>query len=504
MDHPGRSIRIELDELKRTTHFRSEELISHYSKNNWSLDAMEKFTMFAAGVGFAFFVGLFVLWGPSPKPRKRGDILGNVRLPSNETSNENHLSIKSFVRADVIQNKLNPREKRKIIGINNLGYTCFLNSLLQALGSCPQFIQWLEKQREKKNRNFTNTLFSILNKINGFDEDFYGNVTPTEIISSLGKSWNFGPGHQDAHELFHVILNALEDEMQPVNKNGCLSDVLHQGYESKNALSKTKPGMIVARSSELLSRNNCEYINSMWSWQNLFTIPYSNTPSMETNPFSGLITSQLQCSTCMKKSSVRYDKFESLLLPLPPPTSRFVQQYTLEDLLSRFVDSEVVSDVECDRCSTRCEATKTLRLGKLPKCLCLHISRTTWSPLGSTKRDDQVIIPQTLVLDPYTYKEQKRKNAQAYGDTRDIMNGFTMTPNKYKYQLCAVIEHRGPVDSGHFVCYRRAHKENMWLYTSDIVVESVSLTQVLFTNPYMLFYERIAATQENTMHTGCS
>lgn len=124
------------------------------------------------------------------------------------------------------------------------------------------------------------------------------------------------------------------------------------------------------------------------------------------------------------QSSVRYDKFESLLLPLPPPTSRFVQQYTLEDLLSRFVDSEVVSDVECDRCLSRCEAIKTLRLGKLPKCLCLHISRTAWSPSGSTKRDDQVIIPQTLVLDPYTYKEQKRRSAQVCASEFD------------KYSLC--------------------------------------------------------------------
>lgn len=111
MDHPGRSIRIELDELRRTTHFRSEELISYYSKNSWPLDAMEKFTMFAAGVGFAFFVGLFVLWGPSPKPRKRGDILGNVRL----SSNGNYLSTKSLIRADIIQNKLNPCEKNKNI-----------------------------------------------------------------------------------------------------------------------------------------------------------------------------------------------------------------------------------------------------------------------------------------------------------------------------------------------------------------------------------------------------
>ncbi|XP_014485442.1 PREDICTED: ubiquitin carboxyl-terminal hydrolase 30 homolog isoform X2 [Dinoponera quadriceps] len=460
-----RFIRGELDQLEHARHSTFEEQINRNFKNSWPLDAMEKFTMFAAGVGFAFFVGLFVLWGPSPKPRKRG----------------------------------------KIIGINNLGYTCFLNSLLQALGSCPQFILWLEKQQEKRNRNFINTLSSILNKVNGFDEDFYGNVTPTEIISSLGTSWNFGPGHQDAHELFHIILNALEDEIQPDNRSGSLSDVLRQKFESKNISNKNKPGMIVARSPELLSRNNGEYINSMWSWQCLFTIPYSGTPPMDTNPFSGLITSQLKCSTCVKKvprpkSSVRYDKFESLLLPLPPPSS-FIQQYTLEDLLSRFVDSEVVSGVECDRCSLRCEAIKTLRLGKLPKCLCLHISRTTWSSSGSTKRDDQVSFPQTLVLDPYIYKERMRRSAQ--GDARDLSNGFSAT-QKYKYQLCAVIEHRGPVDCGHFVCYRRAHKENMWLYTSDVVVESVTLTNVLFANPYMLFYERVTALQETTVHKGCS
>lgn len=55
-------------------------------------------------------------------------------------------------------------------------------------------------------------------EINGFTDDLYGNVTPVEIISSIGSLWNFGPGHQDTHELFHVILNALESEMQPVNR----------------------------------------------------------------------------------------------------------------------------------------------------------------------------------------------------------------------------------------------------------------------------------------------
>lgn len=49
----------------------------------------------------------------------------------------------------------------QVVGINNLGYTCFLNSLLQALAACPTFILWLQRQ-QKKNKNFADTLFSVL------------------------------------------------------------------------------------------------------------------------------------------------------------------------------------------------------------------------------------------------------------------------------------------------------------------------------------------------------
>lgn len=40
-------------------------------------------------------------------------------------------------------------------------------------------------------------------------------MTPIEIISSLGNLWKFAPGHQDAHELFHIVLSALQAEIQP-------------------------------------------------------------------------------------------------------------------------------------------------------------------------------------------------------------------------------------------------------------------------------------------------
>lgn len=50
----------------------------------------------------------------------------------------------------------------QIVGITNLGYTCFLNSLLQALASCPTFVFWLQKQNEDKKSCFAKTLLTEL------------------------------------------------------------------------------------------------------------------------------------------------------------------------------------------------------------------------------------------------------------------------------------------------------------------------------------------------------
>lgn len=69
-----------------------------------------------------------------------------------------------------------------------------------------------------------------------------------------------------------------------------------------------KPGMILARSSELLSNNigigkNKEPFKP---WSSLCAMPFSNAPSIsvEVHPFSGLLTSQLQCSCCRWKVCV--------------------------------------------------------------------------------------------------------------------------------------------------------------------------------------------------------
>jgi ubiquitin carboxyl-terminal hydrolase 30 len=59
-------------------------------------------------------------------------------------------------------------------------------------------------------------MLAALNGREGCDNPY----TPSEFIQSLrGQGWIISPGEQDAHELFHVIVTTLEEEMQrPLSK----------------------------------------------------------------------------------------------------------------------------------------------------------------------------------------------------------------------------------------------------------------------------------------------
>lgn len=80
----------------------------------------------AAGLTAAVVVGAFVLWGPggAPKVRKR---------------------------------------RGQIAGLQNLGRTCFLNTLLQSLAACPTFIEWLKKYAKADGHNsMITTLYTVI------------------------------------------------------------------------------------------------------------------------------------------------------------------------------------------------------------------------------------------------------------------------------------------------------------------------------------------------------
>lgn len=123
---------------------------------------------------------------------------------------------------------------------------------------------------------------------------------------------------------------------------------------------------------------------------------------------------------------------------------------------------------------------KKLQIGRAPTCICIHFNRTLWNPEGYLYKNDlHIAFP--IELDASTLL--KREGGR--GGVR--------------YLLCAVVEHRGGPNSGHYITYRRCGtKGKQWVCTSDTRVYSITVGEVLESTAYMLFYCRKNSTASNS------
>lgn len=449
-------------------------------------DLFSKNVFLFTGIATVISTGVYVLWGPSQSKKSKS--------------------------------------KDLCPGLQNLGNTCFLNVILQSWASCNSVITWLsdfltrhEHQSRESLAVAVHKTLSVLNNKNPTEDDTY---SPVNVLNALRyRRWVIPHDEQDSHELFHVMTQTLDEDTARYPRVVSLfdKDTLESSeveYQSdKIALSRTK-GLL----------------------------PVLPHREME-QPFRGLLASQMECQKCGHRNPIKYDAFDSLSLNLPTVT---MGGLTLERLLQRYISEETVHDIECTGCSkNRKPVVKTtfkrkLTIGKLPRCLCIHIQRTHWLDNGvQVKRYDNVAFPQVLHMDGFVYSKSAAKDrkqglvggrdsrvfgfqsqssssgvnllrALNYDGTTQsglhIQKPSTQTTGDINhnspegtmsYKLSAVISHLGDVYSGHFICYRRSpqtvegtrHNER-WLCCSDTSVMPCYINDVLSSEAYMLLYER--------------
>ncbi|KAK3039973.1 hypothetical protein RJ639_027163 [Escallonia herrerae] len=369
-------------------------------------------------------------------------------------------------------------------GLNNLGNTCFMNSVLQALLHTPPFRNYFlsdqhnryfcqQKNRGKKNegsnsnKNLRICLACDMDAM--FSAVFSGNRMAYSPARFLYSWWQHASNlasyeQQDAHEFFISTLD---------------------GIHEKVVKDKRKP--------HTQGSGDCCIAHRV---------------------FSGILRSDVMCTSC-GFTSTTYDPCVDISLDLEPnhgssakttPTkahhscnggtetmssSQSSSVATLIGCLDRFTRPERLGSDQkffCQQCQVRQESLKQMSIRKLPLVSCFHIKRFEHSPVRkmSRKVDRYLQFPLSLDMAPYLSSSILRgrfgnRIFSFEGDELDASDEFSS-----EFELFAVVTHTGKLDAGHYVTYLRL--SNQWYKCDDAWITRVNEHIVRAAQVYMMFY----------------
>ncbi|XP_067928102.1 ubiquitin carboxyl-terminal hydrolase 36-like isoform X2 [Watersipora subatra] len=204
---------------------------------------------------------------------------------------------------------------------------------------------------------------------------------------------------------------------------------------------------------------------------------YSKETTLVYQVFSGYLRSQVKCLRCMHASNT-YDPFLDISVDIK-------DVHSLEQALVKFVTPEKL-DVEnaykCERCKVRVPAHKRFTVHRNPNVLTIHMKRFDMSRALGSKISRHIRFPLEINIRPYMSSAQ---GGPLY------------------YVLYGVLVHSGfSCNSGHYYSYVKA-PNGQWHCMNDSMVTVSSLTTVLDSEAYILFYVRStkAAAKVTKPHT---
>ncbi|GAA5969690.1 hypothetical protein JCM3765_006114 [Sporobolomyces pararoseus] len=446
--------------------------------------------------------------------------------------------------------------------LNAAGNLCFLNATLQSMASLPSLLIYLDSLLSLSESITTTTtsvslpvtssLYTILTALN---EPSTRPLKPLLLATALADSSESrkkllkSSEQQDAHELWGMIRDAIEEESEilfnSLIKGGAdggddEEEVQMNGGGLKEVLELSKNGF----------KKGIEGIGGGGSKKRTTR---TRRRKRENDPWFWLRSQRIKCMNCGYVRDTRHEGEELLMLNVPP-----VSTCSLYDLLGEYTKPDLLSDYACRKCSmlttlskyktqrdrltsggemtiSRKErlkklnklvekiesvvnsgdferllenegggttikvekvgtaAGKLVNLARTPEILLIHLNRSTHFGYsgGPIKNSCQVTFPEYLDLSPFcdhptTTTTTTTTTSSNNNNIRDL------------YKLKSMVVHYGSHHFGHYVAFRRTPIQQPlsrnipeWYRISDETVEISNLNQVLNNNPFLLFYERV-------------
>ena len=376
-----------------------------------------------------------------------------------------------FYEENKIREKEQPQKKENsaiLIGLNNIGATCYMNATLQCLSNTEQLTNYFLNnyiyKKKDDTKKISNQYYKLLKKLwdSNRQQNYYSPTKFKEILSKENTLFS-GKNANDSKDLLNFLIERLHSELN------CTQEI--EGGK--------KPKIIDQLNEEEVKLN---YFNDF----------INNYRSIISDLFYFTIETKSQCCGCNKikynfqintfvefpleqvnKFCYENGKINSLVnIDGSNPDVNLIDCFEYYQKIDKLTGENVMY---CNSCKNTFEAFYGTFLYILPQILIINLNRGK-----NAIYKCNVNFPEELDLTPYVFF--KECNTQ--------------------FQLYAVICHFGPSsNSGHFVAYCRNRMDHKWyLYNDSIVSLCKEPHEYNKGMPYILFYQSKTKPDDATIN----
>ncbi|KAI8073376.1 hypothetical protein BC940DRAFT_344025 [Gongronella butleri] len=361
---------------------------------------------------------------------------------------------------------LKERDDRYVLGLENTGNFCFVNSILQALATLSSLRSYLAERVDEQGDEagasqvpqnefiLQSVAFALYSTVELLNRPLSRprSITPSDFVLALERKTQgtISRDQQDAHELFQIISSTLTSEEEAQYKEMPTS-LLDAG--ALRLLASESDSLSASDLLETSSMSSMGSVSSMWSSFSISTVGchLQRRPRRPRNPFTGLAASKISCLKCGYTAPIRHHTFDNISLSVPQTIA-----CTLETCLNNYTKMDVLSDFQCRKCTlihtldkltkqldamdsdasssadllsqidriktslkynveaklddipltappVFAETTKQTMFANPPKALCIHLSRSVFHPSGYVQKNHcRVKFAETLDLAPFS------------------------------------------------------------------------------------------------------